>query len=580
MTESSKLLDVLNKRYSIAKSFSEDYRKEVEMCLKDYKCQTDDGKDSSPHDQHVSTKRYKLTIPYIYSTHESMLASLFEKMPELVISGKGSEDDEKANLIKAIYKYLYDKLDLDEYLHNVSWWFILVGFISSYQTYKIEMGSETPVLDEMGQPMIDENGEPLTTPEYKYHDPIAVVDDPTKVHFAPDSEYTLDGKKMPYILREKLMSREEVKAIYDVELETNQSIDVSNLDDDEKYKEELGRIKIFYYYGQLPENIEEIENWSYEKNYFIVFTKNKVLIKEEQDKHCTLAKWFGSPNEFFGFGIGKTLRSSQREMTMRRNQQIRYADLYAYPWLLVDQQTTIDQNALMDYQKRKPLVYSNKPPEYLVPPPMPQTLVSADETARSDAQFISGTLDLSKGAQQTNTVNTATGQQLFSQSQEKRIEKAKKIIAKHFREVVINLFKLCRDNWDEAKIISITDDDENTVDYEVTGVDLEDINFDTDIDITLGNVTINKEAIAERSISLYDKVKDDPLVDRKAIFKKMLKDGFGEKNPDNFMVKEEEMGEQPNMEPQEGMEEIEMGKKPEEEPSIGEVMAPQPKFYG
>lgn len=571
------LLSLLNSRLKIAKAFTKKFHQEVDQCLKDYECK-DDSSSSLAVNKHVTDKRYSLSIPYIYSTHESILSSFFEKVPELVISSKGKYDDKKAELIQAVYKYLADKLDLEEFLHNLAWWYILVGFVSSYQDYKIEISGYETIESENG-PMLDEAGKEVQAPIIEYDDPIVGVDDPKSIFFSPESEYTIDGKKVPFIIRKKVMSRDEAKSLYGIELDESAKITVEDAKVEEEYEEELNRVEIFYYYGKLPENVksDQIKNWSFDKNYFVVFAGDKVIHVKEQDKYTTLAKWFGSPTSFFGFGIGKTLRSSQREMTMRRNQQIRYADMHAYPWLMIDQQTQIDQKSLFDYKKTKPLVYSNKPPSYLVPPPMPQTMITADEVARSDAQFISGTLDLSKGAQQTNTVNTATGQQLFSQSQEKRVSKAKKIIAKHYREVVINLFKLCRDHWNETKVISITDEEDITEQYEVSGDDLKDIDFDTDIDISLDTVTINKEAIAERSISLYDKVKDDPLVNIKAVFQKMMKDGFGVKNPEAYMLREEEI--QPQLTQQQGNEEV-LNNQPAEQQVIGQQLAPKTQFYG
>jgi hypothetical protein len=231
-------------------------------------------------------------------------------------------------------------------------------------------------------------------------------------------------------------------------------------------------------------------------------------------------------------------------MSIRRGQQVRYADLYAFPWLTIEAGTQLDPNALQDVQKRKPLVYTGTPPQFIVPPTMPATIVNADQIARSDAQFISGTLDLSKGAQETNTVKTATGQQLFAQSADKRINKARKALGKFFKYSVINLFKLCADNWEEGKIITITDEEGMTNDIPVDLEMLKTVDFDTDIDISLDNIMVNENTLAERAIALYDKIKDDPMVDRQAIFVDfLLKKGFRIKNPEKYITQKPPMGE-------------------------------------
>jgi len=556
-----KLLDVLNNRYSIAKKATDKHIQEVKKCEEDYNCEKvyAGERDKTVYNKHLSVKRYEFPIPYIYSTHESMMASLFEKPPELIISDKGAKDEEKAELMRSVYKYLWDKLDLENYLEEGAWWFILTGFVSGYQSYRIEGETETEMLDSENMPMIDEMGMPITQKLYAYHDPVTYIDDPTKTYFAPDSEFDVKGAtRVPYLIREKLVEKSDVARQYEVnedEIEASEEIKVSGYKaNTPDAKDDIKRVKVMYYCGQLPKNIkDEVENYSEEATYYVVHTTDKILSINVDQKYTTLAKWFGSPNDFFGFGIGKTLRSVQKEISIRRGQQVRYADLHAYPWLAIEAGTQLDPNALQDVQKRKPLVYTGTPPQFIVPPTMPATIVNADQISRSDAQFISGTLDLSKGAQETNTVKTATGQQLFAQSADKRTNKARKALGKFFRYSVINLFKLCADNWEEDKVITITDEDGITQDVLVNIEMLRSVDFDTDIDISLDNVMVNENTLAERAIALYDKVKDDPMVDRQAIFVDfLLKKGFKIKNPEKYIQQMEPMGQ--NMPPEMGQE--------------------------
>lgn len=579
-----KLIELLNNRYSIAKKATDKHIQEVKKCLDDYNCEKEytGERDKTVYNRHLSIKRYEFPVPYIYSTHESMMASLFEKQPDLIITGKGAQDDEKAELLKSIYKYLWDKLDLEDYLHTSAWWFLLVGNVSSYQMYTIDIAGQETILDAMGEPMTDEMGEPVMQDTYSWHDPLAIVDDPLKTFFAPDSEFDVKGAvKVPYVIREKLMDKAEVARLYDVnedEIEATEEISIQGYKaNTPEGKDDIKRVKVLYYQGYLPKEYEgEIENYDQNMSYSVVYTQKKILDIQVDSKLSTLAKWFGSPRDFFGFGIGKTLRSVQKEMSIRRGQQVRYADLYAFPWLTVEAGTQLDANALQDVYKRKPLVYSGTPPQFIVPPTMPSTIVDADQIARSDAQFISGTLDLSKGAQETNTVKTATGQQLFAQSADKRINKARKALGKYFKYTVINLFKLCAQNWTEDKVITITDEEGITQDMTVNGAMLDGIDFDTDIDIQLDNIMVNENTLAERAIALYDKVKDDPMVDRKAIFVDfLLKKGFKLKNPEKYIIEE-------GMPPQPGMQEP-MPQMPgmpgmqEAQPPMPQGMPPMPQ---
>lgn len=543
------LLDLLNTRYKVAKSYTKKFREEVKKSVEDYKCEKQDTS-TKVHNKHIkASTRYDLTIPYIYSTHESILSSVFEKGAELVISDKGSQDETKALAIKALYEYLRDKLDLDSFYWNSAWWYLLVGFVSSHQFYDMVIKGQSPVMGQDGQPLLDEMGAPVTTPVYEWNDPRTIVDDPKKTYFAPDSEYTIDGKLVPYIVREKLMESKDLEKKYELkegDIESTEKLEVGDDYKEAKENDDIKRTYCKYYCGRVPEKESaEIVDWDADTEYYITFVSNRVLNVSVSDKKTTLSRWFAAPTDFFGFGLGKTLRSSQKEMSLRRQQQIRYADQYAFPWLAVDAATKVDQRALQDITKRQPLIYTDKPPQFLVPPTTPQTLTDMDNMARSDAQFISGTLDLSKGAQESNTVKTATGQQLFSQSQDKRINKIRIELGAYFRQCVINICQLARDNWDDEKVLQVAGEEGEVVEVTINKEILDSIDFDTDIDIQLDTITVNKDTLASRSIELYDKVKDDPQVDRRKVFSKMLKEGFGVKNPESYMLDPNDAGTQP-----------------------------------
>lgn len=569
------LLDLLNKRTAVAKSYTKTFISEVKKCLEDYKCEKTDASERV-HNKHVkSANRYDFVIPYIYSTHESILSSVFEKGAELVISDRGATDEAKALAIKAIYEYLRDKLDLDTFYSQSAWWYLLIGFTSSQQFFDVKISGEVPVNGQDGAPLLGDDGMPVTTPVYDWNDPRVKIDDPKKTYFAPDSEYTIDGKKVPYIITERLWDAKELEKMYEQEegsIEATESLETGEDYKESEKNDDIKRAVCFYYKGKIPKSdSEEIIEYDPEAEYYITYTKSKILHIALNDKYNTLSRWFAPPTDFFGFGLGKTLRSAQKEMSIRRQQQIRYADLHAFPWLTVDSATKVDQRSLEDVTKRKPLVYSEKPPQYLVPPPIPQTLTDMDTMARSDAQFISGTLDLSKGAQESNTVKTATGQQLFAQSQDKRINKIRVELGAYFRQVVINLCKLARDNWEDEKVLQVAGD-EGVQEVVINKELLNSIDFDTDIDIQLDTISVNKDTIAERSIALYDKVKDDPFVNRKKIFAKTLKDGYQIKNPESYILQPGEEGTQPTQEPISNEPVPEMG----QEQTMGAEMAPDP----
>jgi hypothetical protein len=582
------LLELLNNRYSIAKSFSKNFHADVKKFLEDY----DPGEGYQPilnkktavQDKHLAVNKLDIKIPYIFATHESMIAALFEKMPEIIISGRSGENTEKAEILKALYLYLEDKLDLDEFLANSAWWLLLVGFVMAKIDYKIEVEEYVPQLDSEGMPMLDEMGEEVTIPKYAYHDPVVSVENLLKVHFAPDSQFTISGDKVPYYIVEKLVECDEIEETYGIEVEPDQKIEVDGYEDSEKSESDLDRCCVLHYYGKIPKKyapyLEEFGlTWAYKTNYKIYHTKSKILYADvASEKACKFARMYYKLNTFFGFGLAKTLKPFQDDMSVRRGQQIRYADLFAYPWLLVPSGTTVSQKEIMDRHKRTPLVVGGeKEPSYLVPPNMPAIVTQADEASRSDAQFVSGTLDLSKGAQQTNTVKTATGQQLFAQSQDKRLQKVRKSLAKYYREVVISLFKMVRENWDGEKEISYYDEDEQYQEKIISAEDLADIDFDTDVDFSLDSVSVNQDIMSQRWISLLETSANVPNADLDKIYEKVLRESFKISNPETYVKPVEEQS------PPEGGETPPPAENPEEIPqeeSMGSQLAPTGNYGG
>jgi len=382
------------------------------------------------------------------------------------------------------------------------------------------------------------------------------------------------------------MDPDEAAHIYGQEIESNAEVELADTGKKQGERQDLKRCELQFYCGQLPSKIDDWSNhfdepWEYGKDYYVVLTSKKIIHVEERRKSSKYARYFNVPTEFFGYGIGKTLRDIQKEISLRKGQKIRYADLHSFPWLAVDASTKVDQNALMDVQKRKPLIYVEKKPEYIIPPNMSDALIKIDEEDRSDAQFISGMLDLSKGAQQTTTVKTATGQQLFAQSQDKRLQKARKVIAKYFREVVIEIMKQAIENWEDEKTISYYDD-EQQMDMVINKEMLQDVDLDSDVDFSLDSASVNQDIISQRWLSLFEQAKSVPEVaDLPAVWKKTMREAFKVSNPENYTV-ESQPPMDPNAPPMDpnALDPTALPEQPVAPQSLGQQLAPDAGVKG
>lgn len=549
------LLDLFKARHQLAKKFTKkNFLDNVKMNIKDYKAEDDWLNSFAENDTLYLqvTKRYEIIIPMIFTTQEGMLSSMFDRVPDILISERGEDDGEKVKKIKASYEYLKEKANLEEFMNSAAWWYLLTGFVSAHAGY-VKKGHDVPATDEQGQEMIGEDGEPIMMTVYDEDDPEIEVSDPKYTFFSPESKYSIEAKNVPFYTRHKLMTTDDVLRTYGKVVKADASLQEEDKDDgiSEDMKEDLERVNIIMYYGNIPSKYKDelielgieydIDGW-----YYAVCTKEEILHVERMPKDmktCRLLKWYGIPTEFFGFGIAKLLRPFQKEKSIRRTQQSRYADVAAFPKMLIPADTEIDETAAADPREVPILMYNgDKEPSYMTPPDLSNVLVLSEEKADQDAQQASGMLDISQGSQQSSTVDTATGQAIFAEAAEKRIRHAKRNFMNFYKECVILLLKLAQMYWDEAKVISLTDEDGNEEEVEVSAQDLSDVDFDRDISIDPDSLTVNKDVLRAQAIELYDRVKDDPIIDRRMVFQDMMRVGFNKRNPEKYM---KEMAVQP-----------------------------------
>lgn len=537
------LHNTIKARLAAAKSFTKDFQEEVKQAVKDYKA--DDLKSSTElatlQLSELVEYRYKFTIPLIFTNHEAMIASLFDRVPDIIISQGGKNDSLKKQKVEAAYKYLTDKLQIQWFMQDAAWWFILVGFAAAHGRYKKESES-VPVIDEAtGEIQLDEmNGmQPMMREVYTYDDPILDLGDPLKEYWSPESEFSVTGDKVPFYFREKKMRVEDVKEIYGKKVEPDCRLEVAGAEEkkDDELDKEFDRVKVYFYYGDVPkDNRGEVKDWSRDATYYIVQTEKEILYKEKlDDKYCKLIKWYGPPNEFFGFGIGKIGRNFQREKTLRRSQQMRYADVASHPKLLLPAGTTVDEKAINDPREVPTVLYSGEQkPEYMSPPDMSKTLVMADQKADEDAQKAFGLLDLGAGGQQSMT-DKATGQAIFAEASERRMRQAKRRFVEFYEQVIIMILKLAQKNWETDKWVKITDDEGNQTEVQVSSEDLSEIDFDTDVHIDGETLTYNKDVLRQQAIEFYNATKDDPNANHKNILTDTARDAFGKNNPERYV---------------------------------------------
>lgn len=540
MTDNS-LLQVLNARLEVAKRFTKDYQSLIKEWIELYEAETPKAK--TIEDIVDRDRRYQYTAKTVFDNVEKYRSSFFEKPPEVMYAKKGKEDELKAEKISSAWEYLKEKTNFKQFMDDAFTYFALCGFTVGHVGYLKEI--ETTV---------GEDGVEYTN--IMKDDPILEVYDHENEWFMPDSIFSPDAKQVTYF-RKKKLSQSQAFETFGEKVDSDESILTTDIDTEKDViKGELSKCGIYYYTGTLPKkqlveyintkegkeaeesSESEIADLSETKDvFYVAFSKSKVLKVDKSpigEQTCALGRWYSLPKKFFGFGLGKQLEEEQRQESIRTGQLIRYADVFAYPKLAVNlKDAGTDPQSLMDRNKAV-LPFIDSKPEYLSPPASNGAINAMMGKNSENIQTNSGLADLSK-MQESKTMETATGQTQVADSNEKRIKVAKEKYFEFLKQIIIKVFKYAQAEWQEEKVRYVTDDNGETQEVVISPEDFADIDFDTDISVDFESMSINKDVIRQQSIVLYDKVKDDPIVDRKKVFKKMLKDGFGEKNPDSFI---------------------------------------------
>lgn len=522
---------------------------EVKKWIKDYEIDSLD--EINAEDLHN-----KLQIPYIFSTVESALPSMFNSFPSLILKGKGKNDQKFAEFVSNIWEYIYDKTSLEEKVEDAGTMFLVSGMGQlcrgwHTETEKVKEPEQQAILNSDGTPAMDELGNPITQEVIKEYE-VTVKDQPKvefknyeKVYYSPESLFVIDDEfgDIPYVIEHTTITKEEIKAKYGVDVEKDSYMDVKSIDseldidDKELVKSDLNRIDVYKYQGVLPEKLSEDKDWKVDRIYSVVFMKDKVLEKPKKirKKYIYQVGNYGVPTKFFKFGEPKILRELEQDISFGRSTLIDYRDRFANK-IAVTSETELDEKAMRSPKKFAVVRYSgNTPPSFITPPPMPETVIMGINQSRQDVAMTSAQLDVGRGGDSAQ-VDTATGQKIFEQAQSQRIERKRRKIAKFIEAIARDLIIDCAEKWDAETFAKIVDADPQDEEFLSYLEQLKTIGDRFDIEIEPETVVSNKATVGAQSIALYREMKDDPIVNRIELVKEAIKNGFSRKNVDQFIA--------------------------------------------
>lgn len=553
--QKEELLTLLNSRLEVAKLFSKDWIKNVKTWLADYNIESFDNIDFE--DLHNV-----LQIPYIFSTIESGLPTMFETIPELIMTKRGKRDKEFTEFAQKVWDYAETKAHIKDHVEDVGMNLLITGMGNGrygwkLRTRKIQYSEDTPLLDETGQPILGPDGMPQVTQILK--DDIQVLEDRPmvetydydKIFFSSDSKFVMEDEdnKIPYLFCLKKMSADAVKETYKkaVTKDDLETLNVSEFDKDltdkdikDKFVEDdLKRASVYHYFGVLPKKYfdeKDLEDWSSDNVYHVTFLKGKILEKPEiyEKKPTLLVGNYGTPMDFWRFGEPKIMRELEQDASLGRSIMSDYRDRVATK-IAIPHGTEVDEEALKSPRKFQIVRFIGQQyPQYIAPPSIPDAIIATSSQSRSDIQMVSAQLDLARGGSQS-IVESATGQKIFQESTMKRIARKRNKIGDYIASLAQNILKLCGENWDMEKFIEITDMTEEEITQGQYIEKLKRIGEEFDVVMKVEDVMFNKEARKAQAIAMYRELKDNPMANQMELLKTAIKIGFDEDDVDRYM---------------------------------------------
>lgn len=549
--DTEELLSLLITRVTLGKDFAKTYQDDVAKWQKDYTITTiKDAKFTNLDNQ--------IQIPYIFSTVESGSANIFEKFPSILMLQRGKEDAEFTEFAQAIWQYLNTRLSLEEKIEEAGLTFLNDGQVTGRYGWNLQLTTvEEPQIDQTtGQPVLDEKGNPvmqkIMVPVKNL--PYFVLHDYKTIYFSPESKFVLDDEenKIPFAYWIQTLTKDQVSSDYQIEAGDDE-LEAIELDSDKQIKNlpitevdknqitsDLMRVKVYNYVGMLPKDTlpaDLQEQYDPENVYYTAFTKKRIYRQPERIAKKPLLNLghYGLMNKFYRFGEAKVLRELEQDVSLGRSRIMDLRDRQGTK-VGVPQGTEFDEES---FKKARDYTFmrfiGNNPPLYINPPPLPDTIITAIQQSRDDIQMASATMDISRASMQ-NTIDTATGQKIFSGETMKRNAKKKKKIARFIRAIAKNLLILCGQNMTEEEMNKITDIPVEMIKEQGWKEKMALLGDEYDIEIDVDTLGDTKESDAANAIALFREMKDSPYINQEELIKYTLKVGFKKKDADKFLA--------------------------------------------
>ena len=278
---------------------------------------------------------------------------------------------------------------------------------------------------------------------------------------------------------------------------------------------------------------------------------------------------FEAPDHFYPIGDVQQIESLQLELNETRTQMLNYRKKFRRAWTY--KKDAFDRDGIRALQSDEdnvmiPVVGDENPATAIAAVPAqitPSEFFDQSAMIQSDIQEVSGVSDYARGNPQQSIRRTATEAAMIQDSANARAQDRLMKVELVLAEAGKRIIQLMQQYMTEEQVARITD-------LPVSGwinFDKDYIQGEFDYEVRGGSTEPRNETFRRQSaLQLQDiaaQYLDMGVADPQALWAKLLRDGFGEKDPGKYILEQPPMDEEPPMD--EGMMPMDEGMMPMDE---------------
>lgn len=504
------ILDKLKKKRDLAIEFRKQrWDCDAETALNYYYYGThEDLGDVSVDDK----KRRQRKANYVFSTIESIIPKMFDRVPGFQLLPRGEDDLDKAPIVEQVLRYKVEQVDFEQKAEDASRDMLTVGmgvFKVFWDFAEDEDGNTTR--DTVGLEVIDPWDFYITAGDLRVQDAQGVFQ---------CMKITMSDAEERYPKAKKLDKAEKV-IVGDL-----------NATKRENFKDQAERIVVWEYHGKIKG-----------KETVVVFTDAEVIQERDPYEHgrrpFIILPNYRLAREFYCRGdvyhlqpLQEELREIDLQMSNFRKVAIN-PKLWHEPGVFADQ---VNRSRARDPRPNLVEVKSISRLKWQSPPPIGGDLYNMRSIKKEDMSLMSGINEISRGGTE-RVVKTATGQQILFDAAEGRVRQKVRAVSRAMKEMLFQMQGLLAQFQDTEDAVRITDNE--TPIFE--GYTKEDIqgSFDIMIDV-VETMPILREKRGQLALDAYATFKDDPSIDQIALKKKVAKLAFQDIGAEELVIEGEE----------------------------------------